>query len=467
MCGIYGIIIPKNMNYSSSARNHYTETFRKLAIANTIRGTDATGLMIVKKDGSIELYKKPVPTWNMVFDRSWIDKSEFKEDVVAIIGHARERSEKTWPNDENDAHPHHINNIYGVHNGTITNAKQMYDKEYTSDSKALFRFISENGFDEINKLNGSMALAFIFEEKPFEFLFVSDGRPLHFFQERGVFIFSSLYEHCSSVKVDNKQIWELKPENLMKINANRGNRKEFSSIKKLGSSSTYTSIGGYGQSYYTSSSDDEKCGACNGRLTTYSNSSSYTPVKIMSKELEFIGNRCSSCDYDRCDSCGKARVFIYKQSLNKANLGYNYSEESTNYYYLFNSEDQSGLSKRFMCGYCFSKHMNKNRRLNKFEINCHSCKNKVLASKSVFINRTKEHTVVVICMDCIIQNTGITKNTEMKKIELFALMDIISNPDYFLNLDENTTILDISKKEIEDSEEKKQTEQTEGIEINE
>lgn len=239
MCGIYGVIFPRSAK-DQLVKEKYREKFIQLSVANSKRGEDATGVFRITRNKELRLFKRSKPIWNNMFHPDWVKTTSVDEETVALIGHNRERSSKSWSNSAEFAHPHIVGNIVGVHNGTLTNFTDIYEDE-THDSIALFRYINENGPNKLDKLVGSAAVCYVnFRKNPNVFYFISCERPLNYVVENGVLVFSSETEHLRSVLDTKSKIWVLKSGFLMRVNANKNLKTRFYPIPEVAKFKTYT-----------------------------------------------------------------------------------------------------------------------------------------------------------------------------------------------------------------------------------
>lgn len=167
MCGLYGVIFHKTPD--SELRKLVADAMHLMAGISSERGTDATGVALVSRDGSVNLYKDTVPSLEMIRRRHW--RSLFDKvspDVLAYIGHTRKRS--YGQNSQKNAHPFVFTSPHGVivgtHNGGITNHDSInpMEKKFDCDSANLFAGMSKVDDDAwpalLGKLTGAFALVF-------------------------------------------------------------------------------------------------------------------------------------------------------------------------------------------------------------------------------------------------------------------------------------------------------------------
>lgn len=332
MCGIYGILVPRQKNLSVEETTHYNETIRKLSIANTSRGEDAVGLFKVDRKGKISYYKRAIPMWNAFYDPGWNKMVNIDNDLTGIVCHVRERSVKTWNNDDKNAHPHITSSLIGVHNGTIDNFIEFYPNE-ESDSLSLFKFIEEKGLEHLDKLSGAMAVVYVnYNENPKIFNFISYKRPLHFAHENGLLIFSSDDTHLRSILTGKSKIFSLEEGRLLKVNTNKGLKKSVVKIVVPSCLSSREKVYAYEHYSSTPTVSYRKCDICN--------SCCYTVVTIRNVHNVKVKEHCLTCKPDACTHCGFKMKYDY----------YSNKEKVDNNLWAVNARD-------FLCRDCYLDYM--------------------------------------------------------------------------------------------------------------
>lgn len=174
MCGLFGVI--------GDIGHKEIEVLERLALVSVFRGSHSTGIAVVKKDDSVSVYKKPVPTYD------FLEMAETKRllanpiSIKCVIGHARFATVglKTSAN----AHPFEFDNIVGAHNGTIDRfcISQYLDttSKYGTDSEAIFSKLNDEDFDEvIPNLEGAWAITAWDKENKFLNIIRNEKRELH------------------------------------------------------------------------------------------------------------------------------------------------------------------------------------------------------------------------------------------------------------------------------------------------
>lgn len=130
MCGIVGYIQTKP---DADKEKKYLKVFTELLIHDTIRGMDSTGLAVIPLDKSKEIMieKRALAGFDFVGTEEYHRATGYMETTPSlVIGHNRAATRGAI-NDAN-AHPFKYDHITLVHNGGITNFKEL-DSGSTSD----------------------------------------------------------------------------------------------------------------------------------------------------------------------------------------------------------------------------------------------------------------------------------------------------------------------------------------------
>lgn len=152
MCGLFGVI-------GNNIGKEEVNCFRDLGIISSLRGLDSTGISVVtkakKNRWNLEYYKDATDPTNFLFyNKKTYNLLYNTKNVFALMGHARAATIGSVIPE--NAHPHHVGHILGMHNGTINS---LGDKNKT-DSECLFERIAEKGIQEaLNSITGNLAYA--------------------------------------------------------------------------------------------------------------------------------------------------------------------------------------------------------------------------------------------------------------------------------------------------------------------
>lgn len=208
MCGIVGILAFGSMADKKEERARqfamrYLGT--ELLKMTQERGKDATGIATLFDNGDYMGLKMGIPAEDFAarFGDSEKDYEGFmkvwrrkKALARAFIGHCRKSSVGNSDDNVNN-HPIKVGDIIGIHNGTLTNHEQIFEKlgcgrDGTVDSEAIFRLIhhyTNNGtspftleaLDEVcNRLSGTYSCLTFSGNNPFQLAAFRDGRPMEF-----------------------------------------------------------------------------------------------------------------------------------------------------------------------------------------------------------------------------------------------------------------------------------------------
>lgn len=153
----------------------------RLSLLTHLRGEDSIG-WIARNDKKISFKKKaahPLDVLPYVFRT--ISEDVFKDAAKPnMIGFHFRAATKGTISDKN-AHPFSFQHILGMHNGTISWGLK-HEKEFETDSEALFKEINDAGIEAtLKKLSSSAAFALVFiDRREGSLCFVrNDARPLH------------------------------------------------------------------------------------------------------------------------------------------------------------------------------------------------------------------------------------------------------------------------------------------------
>lgn len=150
MCGIVGVC--------GKIWNKEENVFKTLLCLDTIRGPDSTGILAVGSNAVYEIFKKTGTPWNCFGEKGF--EKIFKYTNALLLGHNRWATVGTVT--DKNAHPFDVENIVGVHNGTIRQEYRLEDHQYFDvDSETVLHNFSKNGVAETVKiLDGAFAIVF-------------------------------------------------------------------------------------------------------------------------------------------------------------------------------------------------------------------------------------------------------------------------------------------------------------------
>src|SRR3954449_5367627 len=193
MCGIAG--------YSLSAASSVDRTLAAQALLAGIaeRGADAVGYAYRSDVAPITVCKQRSGA-SQLLDRVFVPG-----DTTQALIHVRDYT-KGHPSIEANNHPIRHGSVVGIHNGIIVNDDDLFaehgierqEPEMTVDSEIIFALAERSRgrtAKTLEQLVGSMATAWLDEERPELVLARGMGRPLWTGQTDGAFLFAST-EHA-------------------------------------------------------------------------------------------------------------------------------------------------------------------------------------------------------------------------------------------------------------------------------
>lgn len=253
MCGILGVATKENSKIKSSSLRAITNSLFKISES---RGKEATGIAIRTKE-AISVYKKPLPASQIIRSPRYneILNENIQKRPLTIIGHSRLVTNGLQTLNDNNQ-PVIKDGAVGVHNGIVTNVKELFKKfsaikrKYDVDTEIILGLIQlltkekkslikavKNTF---NRIKGSASIAVFFENSPYLLLATNTGS-LYTCKEKGVFIFASERHILETLLknpplkniLDPKKILKIKPQQAYLINLNNLNIKKFELNEKL------------------------------------------------------------------------------------------------------------------------------------------------------------------------------------------------------------------------------------------
>ncbi|MAF43140.1 MAG: hypothetical protein CMI54_03075 [Parcubacteria group bacterium] len=189
MCGLAGVVI-KQKNRSKSELGEIQNLVSELLCAAEVRGSHASGMAIVDRDGAYLIHKKPMAATDMVRTEEFgsaldlIDKN-----TGAAICHTRFATQGS-PKINKNNHPLRAGTVIGTHNGWVSNDDELFDKYSLKrfakvDSEVLFRMIDSADTPEtfykdmLKNVSGKVSMVWADIEFP-EYVYMYKGNnPLH------------------------------------------------------------------------------------------------------------------------------------------------------------------------------------------------------------------------------------------------------------------------------------------------
>jgi len=247
MCGILGVITRDNSEINiHSIRAIINSLFR----LSESRGKEAAGLAI-KSPKELTVFKAPLSSSEMIRSPEYKNmvKKQIVKNPITIIGHSRLATNGLQTLNENNQ-PVIKDGIVGVHNGIITNVKNIsekfaIEKKYDIDTEILLSLVGyfeKNGKSLIEstksafkEIEGTASIAFLFNNYPHLLLATNNGS-LYFCQnkERGLFVFASekyilkkIINKRTKKIFDNKEILQISPGHGLLVNLKNLEIKDF------------------------------------------------------------------------------------------------------------------------------------------------------------------------------------------------------------------------------------------------
>jgi len=147
MCGIFGYI----SKTQSGDRGRADKTINRLFKMSETRGKEASGLILLDSS-NIKFIKDAIPASKLIKRNDFkkiVTSTLKKNENVAIFGHSRLVTNGESSFNKNNQ-PVFVNGVIGVHNGIITNDKELWkrnkdlNQETDLDTEVLFKVLAKN-----------------------------------------------------------------------------------------------------------------------------------------------------------------------------------------------------------------------------------------------------------------------------------------------------------------------------------
>ena len=254
MCGIVGCVIKALNGFTK-----YTEdAFYQMLFADTLRGDDSTGVIMVNNDTSFGIMKEG-------YAAPWVIDTIKQDDMAramyskgkAYIGHNRKKTMGAVSDET--AHPFVVNDTFAmVHNGTLRMHRELADTEVDSEalaihlSKVLTNDFDQEKFEEaIGKVNGAYAIAAYNQDTDKVYLTRNNERPLTYVETKEGWFWASeaglLYWILGRNSIDLKDVefTSLKPDSMLTIDLEKNTSEvlEYKPKKAMVTVATGTTTG--------------------------------------------------------------------------------------------------------------------------------------------------------------------------------------------------------------------------------
>lgn len=196
MCAIFGFL-----NYGNKVNGKtLKKLLRALSVNAETRGTDATGISYVGKDGNIKVFKRPQPAHKL--------NLYFPEDTKCVIGHTRYTTQGDEKFNRNN-HPFtSVNGNFSLaHNGVISNDTELHseynlpDTNIETDSYIAVQLLDSQlklNFDTIKfmaeNLIGSFMITILDKNNTLYLVKGSNPICLYHFKSLGLYVYASTEE---------------------------------------------------------------------------------------------------------------------------------------------------------------------------------------------------------------------------------------------------------------------------------
>ncbi|MBM4041780.1 MAG: glucosamine 6-phosphate synthetase [Planctomycetes bacterium] len=200
MCGLAGVILGRKRRQPHELLA-IRSAFTGLLLLNQRRGHHATGVAVLRRDGSAAVFKRPVTASNLIQADDYWQALRLDDSVTVILGHTRFRTRGSERNNSNNhplvvgpsaeaagGAPNARSVIYGTHNGTVLNADELFRKfrlprAAEVDSEILFRMVrrAKNDAEFKSMLAlcvGSTSAAWVRGDKPERLRLLKGDMPL-------------------------------------------------------------------------------------------------------------------------------------------------------------------------------------------------------------------------------------------------------------------------------------------------
>ncbi len=198
MCGLVGLLAgyyPKRRVKDIEA---LTDVFTMMLLLSEHRGPHATGVAWIKRDGSMQVAKAPLPARQFVQSGAYIDwLLSVNREITYLMGHTRWPSRGSVTNPANN-HPQCLpvgedGAILACHNGTLLGFQRHFQRlgllrTAQVDSELLARIAQrhagtsginlESVLDDFSQLDGRMSLALVATTRPEEIILLKGNMPL-------------------------------------------------------------------------------------------------------------------------------------------------------------------------------------------------------------------------------------------------------------------------------------------------
>lgn len=170
MCGIIGL-------YTNNPRYQKNKEFVVQALyAGALRGMHGTGVACVHTNKNIHIFKRAVPSYDLLDMRGFSGVVDKMHAYRAVIGHNRHKT----MGDQVNSHTHPFNHgkITLVHNGSLTHMGSLPGNSPVDSERITLALDAHPPEDVIPKLEGAFALVWWNADEQALYIVRNDERPL-------------------------------------------------------------------------------------------------------------------------------------------------------------------------------------------------------------------------------------------------------------------------------------------------
>ena len=195
MCGLTGVIFGKKKR-SERDYEEIKKIFSSMFIFSEQRGHHASGVATIDLSGKTHLYKIPVPPTRLETLLGYKKVlSSVSDQTTLLIGHSRWKTVGSEFNNNNNQ-PIIAGSILGTHNGTISNATELFKRhQYTRfaemDSEILFRMANASMQEGVlntvsyksllSECEGNLSCVFVSKIDPKDVYIFKGNKPIYLY----------------------------------------------------------------------------------------------------------------------------------------------------------------------------------------------------------------------------------------------------------------------------------------------